>query len=75
MKKLKSLKKHIKDFLFYEFSDITGVQKSWIICFVVAKGSQFFGENFKKPIIYTVTVKIPRQTVLIAKNRRFFMSI
>ena len=25
--KLKSLKKYIKDFLFYEFSDITGVKK------------------------------------------------
>ena len=50
---LKSLKKYIKDFLLYEFSDITGVQKSRIICFVVAWGSQFFGENFKKLIIYT----------------------
>ena len=75
VKKLKSLKKYIKDFLFYEFSDTSGVQKSWIICFVVALGSQFLGENKKKLIIYTVIVKIPRQTALIVENRQFFMLI
>ena len=49
--------------------------KSQLIWLVVAGGSQFLGENFKKLIIYTVIVKIPRQTALIAKNRRFFTLI
>ena len=42
---------------------------------MVAGGSQFFGENFKKFIVYTVIVIIPRQTALIGKNRHFFTLI
>ena len=42
---------------------------------MVADSSQFLGENNKKLIIYTVIVKIPRQTALIVENRQFFMLI